>query len=197
MRYNYWNMVVLLAVVGVLQPVQSAFDVFAQFRNLTTTTTILPTQPPVDDGQLLCYTCMSKNIPIVSKDILRKTVNIPEKVQTEACNDPFDKEPSMVEMCDSACLKVVSENKYLRIVLRGCLTSIYRQLPTQMLHDYVANRNSISSCDEMRQETDVIGDIVTETCLCSTSYCNSGWTIRTIDYRLLYGLIGLVFCLIR
>uniref|UniRef100_A0A914W3T7 Uncharacterized protein n=1 Tax=Plectus sambesii TaxID=2011161 RepID=A0A914W3T7_9BILA len=65
---------------------------------------------------LMCYTCMSKNIPDVTKAILAKTINMNESAQTDACNDPFNHHNAtkfgvMMQPCDTACMKVASENR--------------------------------------------------------------------------------------
>ncbi|KHN88065.1 hypothetical protein Tcan_08918 [Toxocara canis] len=119
---------------------------------------------------VLCYMCMSKNIPAISKSILEKSANIPKDVQLDSCDDPFEFRSAIVEPCSSVCLKVVSENEGLRIVLRGCLTTIYPQLSSDHLE---SNSDDFSECDIKKQQTGEVGEIVTQTCLCTPSFCNS------------------------
>uniref|UniRef100_A0A915BLD6 FHA domain-containing protein n=1 Tax=Parascaris univalens TaxID=6257 RepID=A0A915BLD6_PARUN len=113
---------------------------------------------------------MSKNIPASSRIILEQSTNIARGIQTDSCDDPFDFRSATVEPCSSACLKVISCNRELRIVLRGCLTVIYPQIPTAQLKSH---SEDFSQCDTQRQKNDDVGEIVTQTCLCTPSFCNS------------------------
>lgn len=68
--------------------------------------------------KIICYTCMSENVPEISKHILSFTVNLPDYAQSSICNDPFSfssmenfKQSVKLEECDTACVKFVSESR--------------------------------------------------------------------------------------
>lgn len=62
----------------------------------------------------------------------------------------------------------------LKIVLRGCLTTFYKQSPIDEfpLPMLMAGGIFPNSCDRQNQTTDTIGEIITDTCLCTKDFCN-------------------------
>jgi len=124
-----------------------------------------------------CYVCMSNNVPPRSVEILSQTLNIPVNAQSAKCSDPFDSPmlsttsaSVLVQDCKSACIKMVTDNKYLRVTIRGCLGELYRDgylnfpLPEN-------TASYLDSCDVQRQESHNI-DVVTDTCICTKDFCN-------------------------
>ncbi len=59
-------------------------------------------------------------------------------------------------------------------MLRGCLTTIYKQISLQDFPSFAGT--ATFGCDQQRQISESIGEIVTDTCLCTKNYCNSAVT---------------------
>jgi hypothetical protein len=159
------------------------------------TTTLSPTG-------IWCYTCVSGPLSDLSRAIFMRSLQIPAEAESEFCNDPFNNISTTTELhnasnsrsiteslwgmddtkahkrrglgllvqpCESSCIKAVLESQNAKIVFRGCLTSVYQQISAQ---DYFFSMPPVGSCDEQEHYSKHIGTTVTQTCLCSTNYCN-------------------------
>uniref|UniRef100_A0A914UR52 Uncharacterized protein n=1 Tax=Plectus sambesii TaxID=2011161 RepID=A0A914UR52_9BILA len=137
-------------------------------------------------ASLMCYACMSRNIPNVTRTQLSRTVNTPAFAQDNDCNDPFSffgavkNDGVRFEPCSTACVKVVSQNRYIHIVLRGCQSTLYATqmegLPRIMIPGVAQTNVShelTTSCDVETEMHASIGEIFTTTCMCYDNFCNS------------------------
>uniref|UniRef100_A0AC34Q2T5 Protein sleepless n=1 Tax=Panagrolaimus sp. JU765 TaxID=591449 RepID=A0AC34Q2T5_9BILA len=144
---------------------------------------------------------MSRSMSPLSRAIFMRTLQIPAEAESDLCDDPFNlhlptsnfssestgeineslwgmgnssaikrKLASFVQPCESSCLKAVLESKHKKIYLRGCLTSMYKQISAR---DYHFTMPPIGSCDEQQDYSQHMGASVTQTCLCSSNFCNS------------------------
>jgi hypothetical protein len=165
---------------------------------------------------------MSDNVPRISKDIMRQTINIPEHAESRMCNDPFFQPLSAtqvgirMEECNTACIKVVSESRCkrepgasrtdrepiflpgfvlcfcpadLKMVIRGCLDRIYNPMSFGLpLPD--ANFGSYSdNCDRQRGSPNDRDDLITDTCICTSAFCNRSASLGSVPSAL--GLCGI------
>uniref|UniRef100_A0A914Z1K2 Protein quiver n=1 Tax=Panagrolaimus superbus TaxID=310955 RepID=A0A914Z1K2_9BILA len=94
--------------------------------------------------------------------------------------------------CESSCIKAVLKSQNAKIIFRGCLTSVYQQISAR---DYSFSMPPVGSCDEQEHSSKHIGTTVTQTCLCSTNYCNGALSffyslyIKIFYYCILYIII--------
>uniref|UniRef100_A0A7E4ULV9 Protein quiver n=1 Tax=Panagrellus redivivus TaxID=6233 RepID=A0A7E4ULV9_PANRE len=159
-----------------------------------------------------CYSCVSGPLSNLSRAIFMRSLQIPSEAESRLCDDPFDllhptselhlssgpgsspestrrmghaetnerwRLDRLVQPCKSSCLKAVLQSQDAKIVLRGCLTSIYQQISER---DYFLSMPTIGSCDEQQHHSKYAGTSVTQTCICSSNYCNTANSIFNL-YR--------------
>ncbi|KAH7729356.1 hypothetical protein AAVH_02831 [Aphelenchoides avenae] len=139
-----------------------------------------------------CYSCVSGTLSDVSREMFSQILPSALAVKNNSmCDDPFtNKNAALVEPCSSSCVKVVSSNKYTKLLLRGCLSSIYQRVGSGDTGPF--KKPEDGKCDEQTQTTADLGSVVTRTCLCNTDRCNGANAVHSMGFVIIASLIASV-----
>ncbi len=78
----------------------------------------------------------------------------------------------------------------LQVVLRGCLDKLYE--PGYLQFPAPDSSGSYSDvCDQQRQSSSGIGETVTDTCICTNSYCNGSPGFGPTSFTFLIGVLSI------